>query len=70
MPVDEAYRHLFASLQPLQTTETVALDAALHRVLSSSVVSPFNVPMQANSAMDGYALNARCIPGEGKVRYA
>ena len=62
MPVEEAKRRLFSALKPLEKTETVALDDALHRVLCSPVVSPFNVPAQANSAMDGYALNARSIP--------
>jgi len=29
--------------------------------------SPFDIPVQANSAMDGYALNARSIPDDGEV---
>lgn len=67
MPVDEARRRLFESLQPLQSVEEVVLEDALHRVLSSHVVAPFDVPMQANSAMDGYALNIRSIPDNGEA---
>lgn len=66
MPVDEAQRRLIESLQPHQGIEKVVLDEALYRVLSHNVVSPFNVPMQANSAMDGYALNAQSIPDAGE----
>jgi molybdopterin molybdotransferase len=66
MPVVEAQRRLFDSLQPTNRIENVAIEDAMHRVLSSNVVSPFDVPMQANSAMDGYALNARSIPNEGE----
>ena len=67
MPVDEAQRRLFESLKPLQNIEEVALEQALHRVLSGDVVSPFNVPMQANSAMDGYALSAASIPDDAEA---
>ncbi|MFT5044392.1 MAG: molybdopterin molybdotransferase [Porticoccaceae bacterium] len=67
MPVDEARRRLFKSLQPLRQVEVVILKDALYRVLSCNVESPFDVPMQANSAMDGYALNARSIPGDGEA---
>ena len=67
MPVDEARRRLFESLKPSQKTEMVSLDEALHRVLSSNIVSPFDVPMQANSAMDGYALSASSIPENGEA---
>lgn len=66
MPVVEAQRRLFDSLQRTNHIENVAIDEAMHRVLSSNVVSPFDVPMQANSAMDGYALNARSIPSDGE----
>lgn len=67
MPVEEARSRLFSALKPLENSENIPLDTALHRVLSSNVVSPFDVPMQANSAMDGYAFNARSIPAAGEV---
>lgn len=67
MPVAEARRRLFESLQPLSQVESVSLDAAFCRVLSSDIISAFDVPMQANSAMDGYALNSQSIPQFGEA---
>ncbi len=43
---------------PTLGTETIALDAALHRTLAHDISAPFNLPPFDNSAMDGYAL--RC----------
>lgn len=37
-------------------TETLPLSKALGRILASNIVAPMNVPPQANSAMDGYAI--------------
>lgn len=42
-------------VQPLPSSETLALHAALDRVLAEDVVSPIDVPAHDNSAMDGYA---------------
>ena len=67
LPVDEARRRLFASLRPAQTSETVSLNEALHRVLFNDVKSAVNVPPEANSAMDGYALHAGSIPVAGEA---
>lgn len=67
LPVEEARRRLFASLRPAQPSETVNLNEALHRVLSKDVKSTVNVPPEANSAMDGYALHAGSIPVAGEA---
>lgn len=67
LPVEIAQQRLFDSLQPLTQVEPVVLDDALFRVLSEAVVSPMDVPSQANSAMDGYALSAASIPSGGEV---
>lgn len=40
----------------VETTEVVPVEDALGRVLAESVVAKDNVPMFANSAMDGYAV--------------
>ncbi|KZN12839.1 molybdopterin molybdotransferase MoeA [Marinomonas sp. TW1] len=37
-------------------TETLPLSKTLGRILASNIVAPMNVPPQANSAMDGYAI--------------
>lgn len=68
MPVDEAKRRLFDALKVVQETQTVHLSQALNRVLAKDVVSPMDVPAEANSAMDGYALHRACIPDTGEAR--
>ncbi len=55
MSVDSVQAFLAQLAQPLQEGETLALDAALDRVLAQDLVSPINVPAHDNSAMDGYA---------------
>ncbi|QBB70654.1 molybdopterin molybdenumtransferase MoeA [Pseudolysobacter antarcticus] len=48
------------------TTETVALETALHRVLAADIHAPFDVPGFANSAMDGFALRGADLPQSGE----
>lgn len=67
LPVSVAQQRLFESLKPLTTVERVSIDDALFRVLSEGVVSPMDVPAQANSAMDGYALSSASIPSTGEA---
>lgn len=67
LPVDEARRRLFASLSVVVESENVSIGSGLGRVLAMDVVSDANVPPQANSAMDGYALNSRSIPKKGEA---
>lgn len=67
LPVAVAQQRLFDSLKPLETVERVSIDDALFRVLSEGVVSPMDVPAQANSAMDGYALSSASIPPQGEA---
>lgn len=54
----EAKRQLLDKISIIQDTQTVTLDAALHRVNAATIISPINVPAYNNSAMDGYAFNA------------
>lgn len=63
---DEALRRVTEAVTPVAGFEQLALRAALDRVLYEDVVSPLNVPGHANSAMDGYALRADDVPGEGE----
>lgn len=56
--LEQALEQLLASARPLVETETVAVEAALGRVLAAPVISAVNVPPWDNSAMDGYALNS------------
>ena len=67
LPVTEARKRLFAALTSIADSESLALSNCLGRVLAEDVVSPINVPSLPNSAMDGYAINASDIPGEGEL---
>ena len=57
MPVAEALSAVLAGAEPLPE-ETVALDAAHHRVLARDVAALRTQPPQAMSAMDGYAVRS------------
>ena len=57
MPVADALSAILAGAEPL-SEETVALDAAHHRVLARNVAALRTQPPQAMSAMDGYAVRA------------
>ena len=52
---DTALAFLQTLVAPVAQSESVALKAALGRVLAADVVSPIDVPAHDNSAMDGYA---------------
>src|SRR4030081_1061533 len=57
MPVADALSAVLAGAEPL-AAETVALDAAHHRVLARDVAALRTQPPQAISAMDGYAVRS------------
>lgn len=67
LPVAEARRRLFESLQAVGDSVDLPLADALYRVLAADIVSPVDVPPQANSAMDGYALSGTDIPDNGET---
>ena len=48
---------------PRLATETIALDAALGRILAMNIVAERALPAFDNSAMDGYAVRAAELPG-------
>ncbi len=69
MPVADALKAVLAGAEPV-AAETVALDAAFHRVLAHDVVALRTQPPQAMSAMDGYAVraaDAATVPARLKV---
>ena len=57
MPVTEALSAVLAGAEPLPE-ETIALDAAHHRVLARDVAALRTQPPRAMSAMDGYAVRS------------
>ncbi len=68
MPVDKARHFIRQYLSPVTCQESLPLRSALGRVLAEAIVSPCNVPNHDNSAMDGYALNAKDLPNAGTIR--
>lgn len=68
MPVAQARRVIRDYLSPVTGTESLALRAALGRVLAADILSPHDVPNHDNSAMDGYAFNADDLQGESVTR--
>jgi molybdopterin molybdotransferase len=69
LTLDEAVQRLVDGARGHAPTEheTVSTFDALHRVLAADVLSKLNVPPEDNSEMDGYALRACDVPGEGTV---
>jgi molybdopterin molybdotransferase len=60
---DTALAFLRSLVTPVEQRESVALKAALGRVLAVDVVSPIDVPAHDNSAMDGYAFRGALLQG-------
>jgi molybdopterin molybdotransferase len=58
--VDEALEKILNSVDVLEHEEKPLLDC-LEQVLAEDVYAPFDVPRQDNSAMDGYAVQAKSI---------
>ena len=56
MPTAQALAELDARIEPVVGRETVALGAAVGRILAEDVVADRNVPPHDNSAVDGYAV--------------
>lgn len=58
IPVEQAMQQLLAMMPVPRDVEMVALEHALGRVLAQSLTVAVDVPPEANSSMDGYAV--RC----------
>ncbi len=66
--VDDARALILSQVAPLAGAERRELHDALGRVLAEDVISPIDVPAHDNSAMDGYALRAADLRGDGATR--
>ncbi|MFT3771237.1 MAG: molybdopterin molybdotransferase MoeA [Minicystis sp.] len=64
LPFSEALARLLSSVQPLGP-ERVSLDEACGRVLAEDIAAPTPLPPFDYSSMDGYALAAGDLAGEG-----
>ncbi|MCL7412729.1 MAG: molybdopterin molybdotransferase MoeA [ANME-2 cluster archaeon] len=58
MDVDMAKKLFFGAIKPIKRKESVPLETANGRVLSSDIEAEHNVPHYRRAAMDGYALKA------------
>jgi molybdopterin molybdotransferase len=67
MPVDKAREYIRAFLTPLSATERLHIRAALGRVLAQDILSTMNVPLNDNSAMDGYAVRFADLKPDAEV---
>lgn len=65
LPVEEALARLLSRAEPVNRTETVAIGAALGRVLAKPLAARLTQPPFDASAMDGYALRAADIASIG-----
>ena len=60
--VEEALSRILGFVNVLEEEEKPLLDS-LGQVLAEDVYAPFNVPLEDNSAMDGYAVQSESIAG-------
>lgn len=65
LSVEEALDRILGVFHALEPEEKPVLDA-LGQVLAEDVVARFDIPPLDNSAMDGYALQARSVKGASK----
>ncbi len=65
LTVEQAHELIDRIVAPVAGTERVYLRQALDRVLARDIPAPFDVPPHRNSAMDGYAVRASDLPGNG-----
>jgi molybdopterin molybdotransferase len=64
--IEEALKVFLSSFEPMSRVETISLEDAGGRVLSSDVRAPRDVPHYDRSAMDGYAVVAEDTFGSSK----
>jgi len=67
LSVEEARAYLLDRARGIGETERVATEDALGRIVAADVTAPIDVPGHANSAMDGYAVQAADVPREGEA---
>lgn len=66
MPVDKARAFIHQFLHPIEGTLRVPVRNALGSVLAEDLHSPVDVPAHRNSAMDGWAMKASDVAGDGE----
>ena len=69
MSVDEAVAIIAARVTPVQEVETVEIARADGRILAAGLSAPLPLPPFTNSAVDGYAVRSRDLPGAEKKAF-
>ncbi len=67
LPVDQALDKIRSALPSVDDYQYINIEQAKTRTLAQPVIAPFSVPLQNNSAVDGYAINSADIPADGKA---
>jgi len=67
MPVAKAREYIRSFLMPVTAIERLHIRAALGRVLAEDIRSTMNVPLDDNSAMDGYAVRFADLKADAPV---
>ena len=62
-PLEDALAQMLTGVRPCSESKTCSLVDALGLVLAQDVVATIDVPLDDNSAMDGYALRVEDLPG-------
>lgn len=68
LSVEAARQKILDAVVPVTAITRVAVRSGLNRILAQNVRAKIDVPSHNNSAMDGYALNARDIPPAGAIQ--
>jgi molybdopterin molybdotransferase len=68
LPIMQAERMIGERVSPVTEVETVALSAALGRVVAQEVAAPIDLPPFDNSAVDGYAVRHADLDARGETR--
>jgi len=69
MSVDEAVAMIAARVTAVREIETVSLAAADGRILAGDISAPLPLPPFTNSAVDGYAVRSRDLPGHEEAAF-
>ena len=67
LPVAKANEVIRGFIKPVSGVEKLPVRAALGRVLARDIVSPIDVPLNDNSAMDGYAVRGADLGASAPV---
>nr|WP_305888635.1 gephyrin-like molybdotransferase Glp [Methylomonas sp. SURF-2] len=67
LTVAQAKQHIRLAIQEIAERESVAIGAALGRILADDLHSAVDIPPQRNAAMDGYAFSSRQLIADQAV---